>query len=361
MNDTHGNSETEPQQLSESAARLSAILNSTTQRRIGQTTVFEAFDQACPGTAGTTQGRPFLSALLDELADHHLVNLPRGRDGWDYAQPPLPRWLRLPAPPKAETTSAPVTAPALWRRELSWARAEKLTATQIEVLKTINRWLRDTDGDHDRRTVVPMRERSLEIFGDEKRLDALIATTLFAPRRLTLATLCAERIPPPLAYERLGDGGIILVIENSDTFETVSTLLAGDCGRVGYVAFGGGHAFEASVARIARLDGITDIAYYGDLDDDGLRIPQRANAAATASGLPPIRPAHGLYQLLLQQDVRGPAPRPVEPLDAERRVSWLSTTVRRSIADILTAGTRLAQEATGTLLLRRDNSWRDDL
>jgi hypothetical protein len=206
-----------------------------------------------------------------------------------------------------------------------------------------------------------MRERSLEIFGDEKRLDALTASTLFAPGRLTLAALFAERIPPPLAYQRLGDGGIVLVIENSDTYETISTLLAQDCGHVGYVAFGGGHAFEASVARLARLDGVTDIAYYGDLDNDGLVIPQRANVSAAASHLPPIRPAHGLYRLLLQRDVRGPAPKRVEPLDAERHVAWLSPTASRPAADILIAGKRLAQEATGTVLLRRDESWRDDL
>jgi hypothetical protein len=249
----------------------------------------------------------------------------------------------------------------LWRRELAWAGEDQLTTTQIEILTTINRWLRDTDGDHTRQIVVPMRERSLEIFGDEKRLDALTASTLFTPGRLTLATLFAERIPPPLAYERLGDGGIVLVIENSDTYETISTLLARDRGQVGYVAFGGGHAFEASVARIARLGGVTDIAYYGDLDNDGLVIPQRANVSAAAWHLPPIRPAHGLYQLLLQQDLRGAAPKRVEPLDAERRVAWLPTTVRRPAADILIAGNRLAQECTGTVLLRRDDSWRDDL
>lgn len=356
-----GHDETQRPPLSESAACLSAILNSTTERRVEQTTIFTAFGQACPGTAGTTQGRPVLSALLDELAEHLLVELPRGRDGWDEAQPPLPRWLRLPALPRPETRPVRATASLLWRRELSWAGADTLTAPQIQVLKTINRWLRDTDGDHDRRTVVPMRERSLEIFGDEKRLDALTATTLFAPGRLTLPALFAERIPPPLAYERLGDGGSILVIENSDTFETLSALLAGDRGCVGYVAFGGGHAFEASVARIARLEGVTDIVYYGDLDYDGLTIPQRANVAAVALGLPPIRPAAGLYRLLLQLDVRGPAPRRIEPLDAERRVSWLPTTFRRPVADILTAGNRLAQEATGAVLLRRDDSWRDDL
>ncbi|MEV4015663.1 Wadjet anti-phage system protein JetD domain-containing protein [Nonomuraea angiospora] len=361
MSDSHRYEKAERQPLSESAACLSAILNSTTEGRAEQAAIFAAFVQACPGTAGTSQGRPVLSALLDELADHHLVELPRGRAGWDDAQPPLPRWLRLPLPPKPETRSIRAMAPVVWRRELSWAGADQLTATQIEVLKTINRWLRDTDGDDNRRTVVPMRERSLEIFGDEKRLDTLATTTLFAPGRLTLATLFAERIPPPLAYERVGDGGIVLVIENSDTFETIRALVAGNCGQIGYVAFGGGHAFEASVARIRRLVGVTDIAYYGDLDDDGLTIPQRANVSAAALGLPPVRPAASLYRLLVRQDVRGPAPKRVDPLVAERRVSWLPTTVRRQAADILVAGDRLPQEATGTVLLQRDDSWRRDL
>ncbi|MDN3356835.1 Wadjet anti-phage system protein JetD domain-containing protein [Actinomadura sp. DC4] len=361
MNDGRGDGEAERQVLSESAACLSAILNSAAERRAEQAAILAAFVQACPGTAGTTQGRPVLSALLDELADHNLVELPRGRDGWDDAQPPLPRWLRLPLSPKPKNRSVRATASVVWRRELSWAGTDQLTTTQIEVLKTINRWLRDTDGDDDRRTAVPMRERSLEIFGDEKRLDALTATTLFTPDRLTLATMFAERIPPPLAYERVGDGGIVLVIENSDTFKTISSLLTGNCGQVGYVAFGAGHAFEASAAHIRKLAGVTDIAYYGDIDDDGLTIPQRANVSAAALGLPPVRPAANLYRLLIQEDVRGLAPKPVDPLVAERRVSWLPITVRRQAADVLVAGRRLAQEATGTVLLRRDDSWRNGL
>lgn len=361
MTNSQGDEESQQQLLSESAARLCAILNSTRGRRIEQATMFEAFDRACPGTAGTTQGRPVLSALLDELAEHRLIDLPRGRDGWDHSQPPLPRWLRVPTPPTEEPIHTSGPASVVWRPELSWARAEKLSGSQLEVLNTINRWLRDTDGDHDRRSIVPMRERSLEIFGDEKRLDSLTATTLFAPGRLALTTLCAERIPPPLACEHLGDGGTILVVENSDTFETTRKLLAEDPGHVGYVAFGGGHAFEASVAHIARLDGLNDIAYYGDLDNDGLTIPQRANVSAAVSGLPPVRPARGLYRLLLQRDARGRAPKPITPLEAELRASWLPADLRVSASDLMAAGSRLAQEATGTLLLRQDSSWRDDL
>jgi hypothetical protein len=353
--------EVDARPLSQSAAILSATLNAMAERRVEQAGILAAFVTACPGTAGTTQGRPVLSALLDELADHHLAELPRGRNGWDDALPPLPRWLRLPPQPKQDSRHLRGPSLAVWRRELAWAGADSLSSAQLNVLKTVNRWLRDTDGDDERRTVVPMRERSLEIFRDEKRLDALTATTLFAPGRLTLATLAAERIPPPLAYERVGAGGIVLVIENSDTFTTINTLLERRCGKVGYVAFGGGHAFEASVARISKLAGVTDIAYYGDLDEDGLTIPQRANVTAAALGLPPVRPAAGLYRLLVGQDIRGAAPKEVDPIVAERRVAWLPATVRGQAASVIAAGHRLAQEATGAVLLRRDDSWRADL
>ncbi|WP_212761968.1 Wadjet anti-phage system protein JetD domain-containing protein [Nocardia uniformis] len=206
-----------------------------------------------------------------------------------------------------------------------------------------------------------MRERSLEIFGDEKRLDALLATTLFAPGRLTLAALFAERIPPPLAYERVGTGGIVLVIENSDTFESVRTALTKDCGHVSYVVFGGGHAFAASVTRIAALDDVTDIAYYGDLDRDGLIIPQRANAGALSAGLPPVRPAHGLYRLLLRRNLRGRSLGTMPTLDVERCVSWLPENIRQPVAEVFLDGGRLAQEATGAVMLRHDDSWRADL
>ncbi|MFD0516462.1 hypothetical protein ACFQ0Q_50695 [Streptomyces aureus] len=96
MNDSQGGNDAERQPLSSSAACLAATLNATTHRRVEQATILAAFSQACPGTAGTTQGRPVLSALLDELADHHLIELPRSRDGWDTTQQPLPRWFRLP-------------------------------------------------------------------------------------------------------------------------------------------------------------------------------------------------------------------------------------------------------------------------
>ena len=49
---------------------------------------------------------------------------------------------------------------------------------------------------------IPIKERSLEIFGDEKRLDALRTTILFSEGRLTLEQLCCFAVAEPLSRIR---------------------------------------------------------------------------------------------------------------------------------------------------------------
>lgn len=156
----------------------------------------------------------------------------------------------------------------------------------------------------------PPRERSLEIFGDEKALDRLVGSVLFGPSRLSLAQLRAYRSRPPLPTVRVGDGHVLLVVENSDTFDTMVRLLEGDPGDVGYVAWGAGAAFEASVASVGRVPGITRVLYFGDIDADGLRFPMSADALAVQLGLPPVEPATSLYRLLFEHGHRAAGGQP---------------------------------------------------
>ncbi|MEU3506249.1 hypothetical protein ABZ726_38275, partial [Streptomyces hundungensis] len=123
---------------------------------------------------------------------------------------------------------------------------------------------------------VPLRERSYEIFRYKKHLDTLITGALFAPGRLTLKQLATYREPPPLAHRRLGDGDTLLVVENSDTYATLRSLLEPSPGRIGYIAFGSGRAFKASVENITELPDIHRIVYYGDLDMSETRKPATA-------------------------------------------------------------------------------------
>ena len=48
------------------------------------------------------------------------------------------------------------------------------------------------------------------------------------------------------------------------------------------------------------------ILYFGDLDAAGLRIPAAASELAQQDGLPSVRPATGLYTLLLRHGCTGP-------------------------------------------------------
>lgn len=344
--------------LSGPAARLAAALEAAAARvTVPREDFYPAFERACPGPASGSRARPVLAALLDELGDAGRIRLPRERTAWDAGRPPLPEWVRLPASPAA-ARQPPSSFP--WRPELRWAAAARLTTSQVSDLRKVNLWLRDTDADPGAREPAPVRERSAEIFRDEKHLERLAATSLFAPGRLNLDLLGAFRVPPPLAFTRTGGGPVLLVLENSTTYATLAALLRDDPGPVGHVAWGGGRAFEASVAGVSEIPGVTTIRYYGDLDPDGLSIPARAGAAAADDGLPEVLPAEGLYQVMLSRPPQDGGP-PPGGQRAETLTSWLPESLRDAAAALLTAGHRIPQEATGRRLLHGTGQWRAGL
>ncbi len=124
------------------------------------------------------------------------------------------------------------------------------------------------------------------------------------------------------------------------------------------IAFAGGTSFIASVASAATLPTPPRrILYYGDLDDNGLRIPAAAAEAALAVGLPAPVPAVALYRLLLM--VGRPAPAPVcLPAVAVERADWLPPPLRPVVIELLVRGRRLAQEWTGVEVLTANPGWR---
>lgn len=224
-----------------------------------------------------------------------------------------------------------------------------------DLLVLINRWFRDTSKRPEVRAPIRLRERSYEIFQDEKRLEALLSGALFAPGRLTLEQLGAFREPPPLAYRLLGDGDTLLVAENSDTYATLRDLLTPNPGRTRAVAFGSGRAFEASIETVKEIQGIQRIVYYGDLDAEGLAIPARASVTATQCGLPSVEPASALYDLLLSHTTT-----PGQPVTDERAhtlTTWLPPSLRQRTHEVLTSGRRIAQEATNPNQLAADATW----
>jgi hypothetical protein len=243
-----------------------------------------------------------------------------------------------------------------WRAELAWAGELRPTLAEFEVIRSVQEFLRTGGG---RRTLVAHRERSLELFGDEKALDRLVQGRLFAEGRLSLALLRCRWAPPPLAYQRIGPGSIALVVENASAWHSCLAT-ARPAGPIGIVAYGAGRAFEASAAALAKAEGITAIRYAGDLDAAGLAIPIACDGARAVHGIPPVLPAAVLWWLPLERAKPRPATR-VDPDVATELASWLPPDLQARAAALLIDGMRLPQEAVSVEVLEEYPDWNEEL
>lgn len=301
--------------------------------------------------------RTELAATIHELTEAEIVARSATQDR--TASPALP--TRLTWKPRPTTPSAAALARTVaWRPELSWVVSARLTVGQVETLRKVNVWLRDHGRDTD---LAPLRERSLQVLGDEKALDRALTTGLFTDGRLTLRLLRTFRSHPPLPSRPISDGPVLLVVENADTFHTLWTMLRDNPGPVGQVAWGAGGAFEASVVSVADLGGITTVRYFGDLDYDGLRIPHNAHRRALSENLPAVQAADRLYEMLLAAGVPqlGQPSQPAENVETVTR--WLDGggPLSQQAASLFASGGRIPQETIGAHLLAAAGDWRRSL
>lgn len=290
--------------VSPRAVRLATLLEGVAGRTVTLPGLWPLWAAADPASAGRPDRRAGLAQAIDQLAAAGLVTPSKKQD--ISARPHLPARLTLPPPAPSESAAA-LARTVAWRPELAWVLRTRLTLGQVEQLRLVNNWLRDRGSDTD---VIPLRERSLEVLGHEKVLDGLLTTNVFASDRLTLDLLRTFRTHPPLPVVRVGDGPVLLVIENDNTFHSVRTTLVTDPGPVGHVAWGAGGAFEASVRSAGDLPGVERVRYFGDLDAAGLRIPRNAATTAERESLPPVTPALDLYRTLVGTSVRQGGSRP---------------------------------------------------
>lgn len=160
------------------------------------------------------------------------------------------------------------------------------------------------------REVVPIKERSLEIFGDEKRLDALVGSALFRDGRLDAARdFFCEAIGVPMAWKRgpaSASGGPVLVLENAATWHSFCRW-NDNAARFSAIVYGDGNRFIDGVRYLPDLFGELGaprpISYFGDLDPQGLRIPQIASRKCRERGWLPVEPLAWAYRLLLENGI----------------------------------------------------------
>lgn len=271
------------------------------------------------------------------------------------------RWCReFGFVPTAEDPDAGRIATHVWQPPLAFVRDARI-GLRFDELVRIDAFLANRTGSVASAPLVPLKERSLELFGDEKRLDALLATALFREDRLTLEHLRCFTVPEPLGWQRGGrTDGPVIVLENLSTWHT---YVEWDKARPQFsaVIYGGGNRFSEGVVFLrqifAELGGPREVRYFGDLDGAGLRIPRRAARVAAAAGLPAVEPHWESYHWLLgMTDGASPGEVIEETAGIREDCEWLGELAGRAW-EVIAGGRRLAQERVGREFLVSTGRW----
>lgn len=258
------------------------------RRRLPVAEVWRAWQQALPVEAASTDARARLWAHLAVLASSGAIELPAPRGkAWDRtAEPPLPAWIGLPRPKRPSPSFDPRSTP--WAPELAFLATAPVEP--LDAAYAVQRFL--AEGGRSR-PLVPLRERSVELFGHEKRLEELLRTPLFGPDRLTLAVLRCFAMAPPLVFEAGPPGRPCLVVENHHTWWSFAQWNR-RLGVYSAVVYGAGGGIGADAVRFLAEEALEWRAPRGPL----LRRPR------------PRRPHHPLAG---RDEVRGAVRAPDRP------------------------------------------------
>jgi hypothetical protein len=282
--------------------------------------------------------------MLESLAAAHHVQLPADRKrGWqNRPTPALPLRLRFPQP----------SVPKLDRfdhKRFPWAPEMAFIADFpilhiVEDAMHLHEFFKNGGGQS---PIVPTKERSWQIFHNEKRLDELQYGQLFENGRLTLDRLRCRNVTQILAFSQspVRLTAPVLIVENESTFHTFCRLNH-QVPIYGGIVFGDGNTvLRASdfLYGVAKAIKITEFKYFGDLDLRGLRIPQSLSKIMRKFNI-----AVSLEELLYLELLKA-VPRSILPPQSldEQLVKWLPIDLQDNVCNRIGKCGRIAQEALG--------------
>ena len=281
-----------------------------------------------------------------------MAKLPALGRGWDRSgSPALPRTASL---HDVERSRRSAKAYA-WLPDLAFAADERhpVRRAYLEAINAFMVSVRDRS-----LSPVPTRERSLQIFRDEKRLDLIRKgePTLFEGR-ISLDDLHCYPIAPPLPFETPDNpstGRPVLVLENYHSYDSFQRWNR-DAGLYAAVAYGGGNAFRQGAGNLDELILRTaaDGAFYvGDLDPAGIDTLLGVNERRWAEGRTLVKPHRGLYAWLLAHGCQcklGKVPRDGLVV---RLAEVFPTGIAHALGELWSKGLRIPQESFGLEQLR---------
>lgn len=317
-------------------AVFTSLLRALPRQRVELRRLREAFYRTHPLTASGAEDRERLHVLLHKLNDRGVLRLPARRpDNWEMdVAPPLPLFVTV----TRERKEAPKPwLDELWPPELHWVKGLRtLSDDQFAFLLRVRELL--TSGGHSE--LAPVKLRSLQLTGHEKRLETYARGALFAPGRLSFEGLgCA--LMPYLTLERLRPGTLALMFENKDPFVLALQTLSGVTSPYAVVAYGAGNASSRNLSWLVQ-QGVTEVEYVGDLDGAGLEIGARLALEAARLGLA-FRPASHLHRRMLRAARTWQAPgKPQHP--EAHALAWLALEVASRVGEALATGLRASEE-----------------
>lgn len=317
------------------------LLQAGTRKRVLLAELRQHYFSLYPDVQNSPERGARLLDALRQLEAAGALSLPAAGSWEKVGVPPLPQWVLLKREPRP-APSKDLNA-VTWVPELGfWPH---LRPGQLGALAPINEFLLRRRGSL---MVVPIKERSLEIFGDEKRLDSLCTGDSLFGGRLQLSTLGCFRVPQPLPY-RLADapGKPVLVVENHNSFWSFGEWNQ-QARRYAAVVYGSGEAFRLTgraLQHVLREVNGIDAEYLGDLDPKGIRIPTEFNRAAEP-GSPQVRPAVAFYEWLLAFGVQRHRPE-CATFGSVSALGWLGPDLAAQVSELWRAEHWIPQEALG--------------
>jgi hypothetical protein len=245
----------------------------------------------------------------------------------------------------------PAVAPGYtWHPLMGFAATER-SRLRLEAACCINEWLKT---DPDLSLNVPIKERSLEIFRDEKRLDRLRAGSGCFLRRFSLSSLECRVCPIPLPFEAgpaSAVGKPVLIVENNDSWVSFS-IWNRSAARLSAVAHaGGGRAKslaydETFIDELVRRFQAQALYYLGDINPPGLRIASQAAQRRASRLVAPLQPAASLYSWPLEHGTRTLLAGSERV--TEEDIAWLPSEMRALVTTLFASKQRVPQEALRT-------------
>jgi hypothetical protein len=294
-------------------------------------------------------------AVLEELEAGGSMKLPiRHGKLWDRtSQISLPALIDLSLVAAKDPASDWKSYP--WHPQLQWVlKSRHIRSEEFQFLQRVNQglaegWFTDREA---------FKYRSLQLTGDEKRLEKLCRGMLFGPDKLSLEMLGCEKEILPMVIAPISVAPVMLLFENAAPFMLARRVLS-DLGnsRVGCIGYGGGTQLIKSVGYFSMIDPcVQEIYYVGDLDAEGLQI---GATLQRKSNEVPVRPATMFHFAMFESAVLLRSPEGWRTKDDRSRqvsesvLEFLDVGIRDRARQLIQNGRRIPEEVISSSLMRR--------